>query len=210
MTRQLNLRRFPVIPLQPPIEKIYSRLGRNRHLNRISTGQKAVIDNAVNAAFGICAPQGVWTEITIVEHAPDHVVLETGDVFESADLARLLADSHKLIITAATVGPEIVRSTAGLGEQGRGVEALVYDAVGGETADAAIDWIHNYINQELKRRGEVQTRRRFSPGYGDLPLENQKIIFRLLKLEELGLKLNDSLIIIPEKSVTAIAGIIAF
>jgi len=51
------------------------------------------------------------------------------------------------------------------------------------------------------------TRMRFSPGYGDLSLENQKLFFKALELEKMGMKLTESLMMFPEKSVTAIAGV---
>ena len=49
---------------------------------------------------------------------------------------------------------------------------------------------------------------RFSPGYGDLPLEMQRDIFRVLDCSrKIGLTLNESLLMSPSKSVTAIVGI---
>ena len=49
---------------------------------------------------------------------------------------------------------------------------------------------------------------RFSPGYGDFPLEAQKDIFRTLDCSrKIGLTLNESLLMSPSKSVTAIVGL---
>ena len=49
---------------------------------------------------------------------------------------------------------------------------------------------------------------RFSPGFGDLSLENQKKIFSFLRCsQQIGLTLNDSLVMSPEKSVTAFIGL---
>ena len=52
------------------------------------------------------------------------------------------------------------------------------------------------------------SRPRFSPGYGDLPLDAQKMIFSILSPEKhIGLTLNASLMLSPTKSVTAFVGI---
>ena len=52
------------------------------------------------------------------------------------------------------------------------------------------------------------TNPRFSPGYGDLPLELQKDFFRVLEpSRKIGLTLNTSMLMTPSKSVTAIIGI---
>ena len=49
---------------------------------------------------------------------------------------------------------------------------------------------------------------RFSPGYGDVPLEIQKDIVMLLDCaKRIGVSLNDSLLMSPSKSVTAFIGL---
>lgn len=49
---------------------------------------------------------------------------------------------------------------------------------------------------------------RFSPGYGNLPLQIQKDIISVLDCpKQIGLTLNSSMLMSPTKSVTAITGI---
>ena len=48
---------------------------------------------------------------------------------------------------------------------------------------------------------------RFSPGYGDFPLDCQKDIFAALDCGSIGLTLNDNLFMTPSKSVTAVIGV---
>ena len=51
-------------------------------------------------------------------------------------------------------------------------------------------------------------RPRFSPGYGDFPLECQPGLFRLLGVQRnIGVTLTDSLLMLPTKSVTAVIGL---
>lgn len=60
----------------------------------------------------------------------------------------------------------------------------------------------------MSKELDVRLKPRFSAGYGDLPLEVQKDIFRVLDCpRKIGLTLNDSLLMSPTKSVTAIVGI---
>ena len=69
----------------------------------------------------------------------------------------------------------------------------------------------NLLQEELlaqEARENNLLRPRFSPGYGDVTLEIQKIFFELLECQKnLALTLNDSLIMSPEKSVTAFIGL---
>ncbi|QSH41845.1 vitamin B12 dependent-methionine synthase activation domain-containing protein [Lentisphaerota bacterium ZTH] len=196
------------IPLPLPEKKIYSRLGHNRHLNEISAGQQRKIANAMIAASACCKLKGVWLKLAITEFGENSFTLENGTVFQSEKLLRLVRDCSGLAIFGATAGHEIVERTAEFAASGDGVSALVYDAVGSETADAAMGWLQNYLNQIFKRSNEHLTRLRFSAGYGDFGLENQKEIYRLLDLGRLGVELTPHFLMVPEKTVTAVAGVI--
>ena len=74
-----------------------------------------------------------------------------------------------------------------------------------------IESLCNIFNTELATKMNSQDKKlapRFSPGYGDLPLEIQSDIFRVLNCStKIGLTLNKSLLMTPTKSVTAIIGI---
>ncbi len=202
------LKTFNHIPLELPLLDILKRLGYNRHLTQIQESQRIAIEKHINDAFSLCQPVGRYCIDRITENDGGRVCSESGLVFESSNLAALLKDSPEIILLAGTVGREIVEDTEKLVIQENGSTALVYDAVGSETTDAILDWLMKYLATELIRKGKTLTNMRFSAGYGDLKLENQKQIFAALKLEELGLELNESYILSPEKSVTAIAGII--
>ncbi len=79
---------------------------------------------------------------------------------------------------------------------------MVTDCVGSATIEAFCDKINSSFSEcEFLRP-------RFSPGYGDLPLEFQKNITEFLETKKnIGLSLTDSLMMTPVKSVTAIIGI---
>ena len=62
--------------------------------------------------------------------------------------------------------------------------------------------------EELAKELGVMLRTRFSPGYGDLSLEIQRDVFRVLEPQRrIGLCLSDSLMMSPSKSVTAFVGV---
>jgi len=64
-----------------------------------------------------------------------------------------------------------------------------------------------YYGGQLRRSQKAVSRRRYSAGYGDFSLENQQLMYERLHLKEIGVKITDTFILVPEKSVTAIAGI---
>ena len=71
-----------------------------------------------------------------------------------------------------------------------------------------MDFLQKHAAAELARKGMYLADLRFSPGYGDWTLDAQKFFFEILPLEEMGVRLHESMLMIPEKSVTATAGIV--
>lgn len=198
---------FSSIPIEVPYKMIMMRLGYRTRTTTLSEVQKDTVDQTISAGFSYCKPAGCWRRITIAERNEYRIVLQDGSMFDSKSVVNLLHNSSAVVCMATTVGPDIVKAASDAVAQGEGAIAVIYDAVGGQTADAAMNWINEYIRQQLVRRGERLTKQRFSPGYGDFDLKNQKVIYSLLDLVRLDIYLSSRYMLIPEKSVTAIAGI---
>jgi hypothetical protein len=82
----------------------------------------------------------------------------------------------------------------------------ILQAIGAMYIEEVVDFVNNQINQ-IEKGQNKSTRPRFSPGFGDVSLEVQKDFFSLLPCSKIGLTLMDTLIMAPEKSVTAFVGI---
>lgn len=120
----------------------------------------------------------------------------------SKNLAGNLNDCKSVILFSATVGIEIDRLIAKYGRLSPST-ALMLQAIGAERIEA----LCGAFCANMAEEKNVVLRPRFSPGYGDLPLEAQKDIFAVLECEKrIGLFLNDSLLMSPSKSVTAFVG----
>ena len=125
---------------------------------------------------------------------------------DSSALLKVLADCHGLLLFAATVGPYPDRMALRYGSTDP-YRALVYSAIGSERVESLCDLFAKDMAEQLQKEGCFLTPR-FSPGYGDLPLSLQKEIFLALMPQRYpGITLNDSLLMWPCKSVTAIMGI---
>lgn len=121
----------------------------------------------------------------------------------SEQLAKNLQGCSKVLLLAATAGVGIDRLITKYGRLAPS-KALMFQAIGAELVEAVCDG----FSKEYEAEHHCVLRPRFSPGYGDLPLESQKDIFAVLECaKRIGLTLNDSLLMSPSKSVTAFAGI---
>lgn len=124
----------------------------------------------------------------------------------SKALERNLAGCHEVVLFAATIGLEIDRLIARYGRVSP-AKALMFQAIGAERIESLCDAFNAEVNAYAKKNA-CQTRPRFSPGYGDFPLCLQKDIFGVLDCSrKIGLTLNESFLMSPSKSVTAIIGI---
>ncbi len=122
---------------------------------------------------------------------------------KSQSLAKNLAGCKRVLVFAATVGMNFDREIAKYTRLSPS-RSLLVSAMGTERVEALCD---TFV-KEYKERNGVNLRPRFSPGYGDLPLEAQRDIFALLDpAKRIGITLGASLLMTPTKSVTAFVGI---
>ena len=140
--------------------------------------------------------------LTITEEVCDFGCMQVA----SRDLAKNLKGCKRVLLFAATIGVEMDRQIARYGRLSP-AKAVLLQAIGAERIEALCDAFCAEKEQELVMQNAT-LRPRFSPGYGDLPLETQTDIFQMLNCSKhIGLALNDSLLMAPSKSVTAFVGI---
>ena len=134
------------------------------------------------------------------------VTLRFADVtLQSRDLGRNLSGCSQVALLAATIGPQVdalIRRYSSLNP----VYASILQATGAMFIEELVDLVNSEIKKIAAAQG-LKTKPRYSPGYGDVPLQVQKDFFRLLPCTRIGLTLMDTLIMAPEKSVTAFVGI---
>lgn len=142
-----------------------------------------------------------------IDRKNDRIFLK-GSNFEllGEDISKMLENSDRCILMAATLGIEIdnlIRYTQ--------VRDLAKSIILDSCASSAIESVCNAISDELeeicKKKG-LFTTDRFSPGYGDMPIEVQKEFVSILDAQrKIGLTVSSSGLMIPRKSVTAVVGI---
>lgn len=122
------------------------------------------------------------------------------------EVARHLAGCSEVVLMAMTLGvaaDHLIRRW----EKRDLTRAVVLDACATQLVEEHCDGWETRLRQEEAREGR-QVTGRFSPGYGDLPLEIQPDFLRLLQAESrIGLTCTPALLMLPQKSVTALVGI---
>ena len=124
-----------------------------------------------------------------------------------ADARRRLAGCEEAVLFAVTLGFEVDRLIGAAGQTDP-YRALVLDACATEAVEAAAD----EATRNMKEAGLIpagfRAGRRFSPGYGDLPLDIQAAFVGAVDARRLiGLSAGGTKTLSPLKSVTAVFGL---
>jgi len=195
------------ISIDPPREKIYQRLGFKKRTTQIPVSRQKETDYFINEASYLISLKGSFLRLAIVQNDGEKIILAGGLTFASKKLSSFLRDCRETILLAATAGGAIMEAIKEKTLHDDLAAAVIYDATASEMTDAGLDWIMDYFNQQLRREGKTLLPRRFSAGYADFNLENQKAIYDTLQMGKFGVTITPSFILLPEKSVTAISGI---
>ncbi|MDE6361467.1 MAG: methionine synthase [Clostridia bacterium] len=164
------------------------------------------IENNIDLAIALClekiTPRSVIKKYSLVK---EPLSLKGANMtLQGQDIAKHLEDCNEAYILGATVGFEIEKTVNKLMKENPLLGVIVDSA-----SICAIESYCDDLCEELQRQNSKQLTWRFSCGYGDFPLEQQKDFVRVLEMQKrIGVFINeDSFMMTPQKSVTAIIGV---
>lgn len=141
-----------------------------------------------------------------LEYTPEGNIRPAGTsiTFFGNDIREHLKESSKILMMCATLTQETDRMIrlAGITDKAK---SLVLDAM----SCAAIEQVCDRVCSEIHAAyPQYYQTKRFSPGYGDFPLETQEEFLRVLDASKrIGVTLTQGNLMIPMKTVTAVAGL---
>ena len=133
----------------------------------------------------------------IIYKDEDKLILENKLELPYKSLTKLFKNSSVMYIVACTLGhniPRLIKRELAVNP----ANGVILDSC----ASVIVDAYAAYLQEQYGR-----TTSRFSPGYGDVPLESQKLfsgIFNMTK--KIGIHLTDGNLMIPEKSIVFLMG----
>ena len=134
----------------------------------------------------------------VVNKQPD---FEMGNI-----ILRQLRGSEAFALFICTSGLEFETYQQRLKEQGDMVRVFIADALGSVIAEKCADQMEKALQESIDKLGWMHTNR-FSPGYCGWHVSQQQLLFPLFQGHTCGVKLTDSSLMIPIKSVSGIIGL---
>ncbi len=162
---------------------------------------EAELQRRAEALKAEAEPRAVWKLFPLL---PDFSLAGACFRLEGESVRALLKDCDQVILMAATLGSSVER----LIRRAQAVDmagALILDACGSAAIENVCDNLCADLAAGFAPRYLTD---RFSPGYGDMPLSQQRELFAALDVtRRIGVTLTDSGLMLPQKSVTALIGV---
>ncbi len=169
------------------------------------------IKQCIKKTRKIINPRFIFREYKIkklqIYDSKSEVYLEGANLtLKSDDIYNLLLECDECILMSATLGLEIEREIRKLTYTDL-TKGIIIDACATTAIEEVCDIVQDNIAKKLLKEDKYITYR-YSPGYGDLPIEKNVDINNLLNSQrEIGLTVTNSGIMIPRKSVVALIGV---
>jgi hypothetical protein len=187
-------------------EAVYALLGYKEGQTKLPQRMLDLIDFSFQEAQDLLTPVAAYRTRKI-KSKDTHILFQTSGIWIKGESARnLLKNSFAVIFMAVTIGTGLEERIQRYTEEKQFEKTLILDAIGSEAADASANAVNHYLTVQA-RQEKIKLTRRFSPGYGDLPLSFQADLFQELSLQDVGISIDRTFVLFPRKTVTAIFGV---
>ena len=166
----------------------------------------SVVDEHIQTAHQLMEPAYSYIIKDIEAVRRSCVFLDGSIVFESEVMARLMEQCKMVTVFLVTIGSRLEKMVLRLGEDGLVLESAVLDAIGSVATEMVAEFVHGRV-EEVAHAQELCVSRRFSPGYCDWAIRQQKMIFRAMNGNSMGIRLTKECLMLPRKSISGIIGI---
>lgn len=142
-----------------------------------------------------------------VNHSEGNLMIDKEVFSIKKIISSQLRKSERIAIFVCTAGDKIGNWSKQLMADGDLMKGYVADAVGSEVVETAMDKIQNLLEKNMTGEKSCGITNRYSPGYCGWDVSEQHKLFRLLPENYCGVKLTESALMDPIKSVSGIIGI---
>lgn len=194
--------------LKIPKDEVLRYLGYKEQKQTIDKSLDELIDSVIEEGKELIDAKFVYNKYYI-EHREDGVYIDgTKLVLTGNDIKEHLENSDECVLMAVTVG-NMIEQRIKLYQKVNLTKALILDSCATTAVEEICDIIEEKVKSEAAK-DNLGITFRYSPGYGDLPLETQKNLVSTLNAERLiGLTVSPHFLLFPRKSVTAIIGLVS-
>lgn len=187
------------------IEQVLLNIGYDTD-HKLPARMVTLIGDYIDHADYLVDPSYSYVIRNVQQVQNSHVIIEGPIIFKSAVIARLLEQCEKVAVFITTIGSHLEEMVSQLAEDGFMLQASVLDAIGSGMTEKMANSVQQMIREEARTQG-LHISQRFSPGYCDWNVKQQKKVFRAMNGDSAGIQLTEECLMLPRKSVSGIIGI---
>jgi len=196
------------VKVKPKIDSYeLARLLGGRRSSRLSRSTKLKIEDMEGVLIDRMEPSIYYLLRKIDSVNKGSIHLQGGPVFKSTKLSKTMKGCEEIICFIATLGNGVDNEIKGLMDENRLSEAYVLDAMGSVAVENMVERFHKRESAKYQQVESKAVTLPFSPGYCDWPLMDQKKLFNLFNPFHLNVKLTDSCLMKPRKSISGVFGL---
>lgn len=186
--------------LSPSKERVARYLGGAGY--QLSPKMQERVDKGIETAISMVTPRATYRVVTA-----DQFQSAFNALFSSGESYPFPFDSGKLptpyaAVFLASLGGELETAVRSLADRNRFYQSMLLDAAGTAMLDIMGRKLELLVDGEARRMG-YYAGCRLGPGLNGTALENQSLLFKLLDGGTLDVRLNDSFIMEPAKTISA-------
>ena len=151
-------------------------------------------------------PRAVYNAFKIDDIQKDSVFFESGHVFRGPNISKILTGSETAVIFIFTLGGKIEKLAKTEKESGDTLGTIILDALTTSMLGVAGEYVGEIIKQENLKGDDYGTTCTYSPGQYKWTIEEQKEIFAMVDGSSIGVRLNESYLMVPFMSVSGVYG----
>jgi len=180
-----------------------ARLLGGRKGRKLSPALKKKVKRLKDKTSRIIKPRIHFKKHTIQHISRGGIQFASDTSLKSPKLSRTMQGSEEVVCFVGTIGRGIEKEIKRLVNQKRLSEAYVLDAMGSVLVENLVDQFQSRLDEHYKSQ-DMALGLRFSPGYCDWPVTEQKKLFELLEPHKAGIELTESCLMQPRKSISGI------
>jgi hypothetical protein len=185
-------------------ERVFRLLGQKD--KKVSGRLSRKIDKHIAGLEKTIRPKVLYTTKKIRKIEGGTLTLEGGIKLKSARISKTLGKCDRITFFLATIGEQVDDVINTSMNKKKLSDAYIYDAIGSAAVEATVEDFQNRMDSKVKEKNQ-RTTFRFSPGYCDWKINEQKKVFSVLENDLINVDLNESYLMAPRKSVSGVFGI---
>lgn len=162
-------------------------------------------EEVIEETLSLVRPAAIYDFVPVRDFHHKTIELDGGVSFEGPFVAQALAGAEEVALVVCTIGPRLEERMKELFASDP-VRAVALDGAGIAALRQVSDAIITRIRKEGTAR-ELGTGMRAQPGQEGWPIQQQRMLFNLIPADEIDVRLSESYLMLPHKSVSFVIGI---